>query len=115
MKCARIAVIRRSTVNGSTVKEEDFEFRNSLSPWLGQNIPNPFDQSTRIEYFVPEGVSQAQLQLTTSQGLIVALFPLPERGKGEITLEANLLTAGSYYYSLIVDGRLHQTKQMVIQ
>ena len=35
-------------------------------------------------------------------------------GEGSITISANELYAGTYLYSLIVDGRLIDTKQMII-
>lgn len=35
-------------------------------------------------------------------------------GKGDINVDASTLSSGAYQYSLIVDGKLFATKQMVI-
>jgi hypothetical protein len=34
------------------------------------------------------------------------------KGKGNVTIDASTLSSGTYQYSLIVDGKLIDTKQM---
>lgn len=81
---------------------------------LLQNQPNPFTQNTVVRYFIPEGVKQAELRITDSLGKLIKTIQLDMRGEGQTNLAANALSAGSYQYSLILDGKLSDTKQMVL-
>ena len=81
---------------------------------LGQNHPNPFDENTTIAYEIPEAVQNAFLQITSSKGEILKTIPLNTKGKGQVILESKTLTAGIYYYSLILDGVIKASQQMVL-
>ena len=81
---------------------------------LDQNAPNPFTGSTVIGYSLPKGVSSAQMQITDVSGNVLALIPL-SGGGGKSTLTASLSgrAAGTYMYSVIVNGKLVSTRQMI--
>lgn len=81
---------------------------------LLQNHPNPFNSTTDIQYFIPENTKSALLQITDAAGKIVKRIIIDHKGDGQITLEASGLSAGTYQYSLMLDGRLSATKQMVL-
>jgi len=81
---------------------------------LFQNQPNPFGGVTTIPYYLPQNVKNAQLQVFTIEGQEVVRMELSDRGNAEVTLDGNLLNAGIYTYSLIVDGQRYQTKRMVV-
>ncbi|MEM8528848.1 MAG: hypothetical protein AAGG68_29705 [Bacteroidota bacterium] len=81
---------------------------------LQQNAPNPFTEATNINYFIPEGTRSASLQVLDQNGRIIKHIPIQARGEGQITLQANLLSAGTYSYSLVLDGRVVETKRMVL-
>lgn len=81
---------------------------------LGQNQPNPFHQSTLIDYFLPENVQQASIQITALDGKILGQVNIDKTGKGQVDIQANTYPAGTYYYALIVDGVLIETKKMVL-
>jgi hypothetical protein len=83
-------------------------------PSLGQNIPNPFSGSTLISYYLPQGTSRATLSVSARNGSPVASFELNEPGFGQVSLDGSRLAAGIYFYSLMVDGRLIETRQMVV-
>jgi FtsZ-binding cell division protein ZapB len=83
-------------------------------PSLGQNIPNPFDGSTLISYYLPQGTTQATLSVSARNGSPVASFELNEPGFGQVSLDGSRLAAGIYFYSLTVEGRLIETRQMVV-
>ncbi len=85
-----------------------------VRPRLDQNLPNPFDQETRIGYYIPETVENAQLQIFSANGLQVELISIDTRHEGSTTLEARQLNPGIYFYSLILDGQLFDTKQMIL-
>ena len=81
---------------------------------LGQNSPNPFTGNTVIPVYVPETATQAGLQITDLQGRLLQSFSLTT-GYGNIELRAGQLTPGSYSYTLLVDGKVVDTRLMVIQ
>ncbi|MEO5571500.1 MAG: tail fiber domain-containing protein [Bacteroidia bacterium] len=80
---------------------------------LEQNSPNPFNQSTQIRYSVPAN-SSAQIIITSVDGKSVRNYAISGSGKGQITLNASELSAGSYTYSLNVNGKVIDSKTMVL-
>jgi hypothetical protein len=80
---------------------------------LEQNAPNPFNGTTTIGYSLPAGTGAAQMQITDISGRVIAVFALPAGG-GKNTLTANVsgYAAGTYYYSLVINGRIVNTRQM---
>jgi uncharacterized lipoprotein NlpE involved in copper resistance len=81
---------------------------------LQQNAPNPFTEATTITYFVPEGITEATVQIMNQSGRVLSVIPIDETGEGQITLQADLLSAGTYSYVLILDGQIVVSKQMVL-
>lgn len=81
---------------------------------LLQNSPNPFSEATTIAYFVPEGTAKAQLRITDMAGRVLRLETITGQGEGRLQLQAHSLAAGTYAYSLLVDGQVVETRQMVI-
>ena len=80
---------------------------------LGQNSPNPFTGNTVIPVFVPE-TATGRLADHRSAGSAAAVLSLTT-GYGNIELRAGQLTPGSYSYTLLVDGKVVDTRLMVIQ
>jgi hypothetical protein len=97
------------------------KYINNLQPlktkqvWLlAQNVPNPFTGNTSIAYYVPETAGQAHIKIANATG--VALFMAEVRlGNGVLEVDATQLAAGTYSYTLMVDGKVVDTKLMVIQ
>jgi hypothetical protein len=81
---------------------------------LYQNIPNPFSQSTQINYYVPYSAGSAVLQVTDMTGVIIKSVAVNSKGNGQLTLATNQLASGTYAYTLIVDGNIIDTKIMVL-
>jgi len=81
---------------------------------LSQNIPNPFNQTTTINYNLPQQFSSAKIMITDKSGKILKQVNISAKGTGSITLDASSLSSGAYQYSLYVDGRLTDTKQFVV-
>jgi hypothetical protein len=82
--------------------------------FLEQNIPNPFNKSSIIKYSLPKTFSNAQLVVTDKNGKTVKQIKVSGSGKGTLNIDATTLSAGTYNYSLIVDGRAISSKQMVL-
>lgn len=81
---------------------------------LEQNAPNPFTNSTVIRYHIPSSSKAAQIIISNATGNMVKTFTLAGKGAGSVTINANELAAGSYYYTLIVDGKKADSKQMIL-
>lgn len=87
---------------------------NSVNSYLGQNIPNPSTNTTQIPFSIAEPFTNAYLQITQlASGVILKDFPL-SKGQSTVNVSTSNLSAGSYYYSLIVNGKLIATKQMIV-
>ncbi|WP_171609458.1 tail fiber domain-containing protein [Limnovirga soli] len=87
---------------------------SSIDASLSQNIPNPFNNYTVIRYQVPQQSKQAVINITAADGKIVKLINLSAKNNGQLNLQTSELAAGTYRYSLIVDGKLIDTKTMVL-
>jgi hypothetical protein len=81
---------------------------------LEQNVPNPFTHSTSIGYTLPQQFATAQITITDNDGKTLKTVSVSGSGKGVLNVDAATLVSGAYYYSLIVDGKLVATKQMVL-
>ncbi|MEZ4992951.1 MAG: tail fiber domain-containing protein [Saprospiraceae bacterium] len=79
---------------------------------LDQNQPNPFSGSTAISYFIPDSVRKAEIRFTDATGRVLRSMIVSERGQGKTILETAQLSQGIYFYSLVLDGELVDTKKM---
>lgn len=81
---------------------------------LYQNNPNPFTEATIISYIVPVEAQQASIYIYNMAGEQLNKYDISAFGEGYVTIRANELYAGTFLYSLVVDGKLIDTKQMII-
>ena len=81
---------------------------------LYQNTPNPFNQTTKISYELPVDTKEAALYIYNMQGLQIEEYQIFTFGSGAITISGGHLDAGMYLYSLVADGQLIDTKQMIL-
>lgn len=88
------------------------EAANKKKGKLYQNIPNPFSDETTIHYFLPEMASDAEIVLYDNSGKTIEVILLQNKGNGSVTIDLSKLASGAYSYSLIVDGKLADTKRM---
>lgn len=86
----------------------------SDAPRLMQNTPNPFSQNTIIGYFLPTDTREATIRVYDMNGAEIAVYPIVSFGQGELTINGGTFRAGMYLYSLIADGQLMDTKQMIL-
>ncbi|MBS1594868.1 MAG: tail fiber domain-containing protein [Bacteroidetes bacterium] len=80
---------------------------------LLQNVPNPFSGQTTISYVLNTGTA-AYMDINSLDGKLLKHLELTSKGKGAVTLNASELSAGTYTYSMYVDGQVVDTKIMVI-
>lgn len=90
---------------------------NSLSdskPLLKQNRPNPFNNVTTIECYLPQDVKSSYLCIYDLQGKQMLKVDINERGAVNAEIVASSLAPGMYIYSLIADGNEIDSKRMII-
>ena len=81
---------------------------------LYQNVPNPFSETTTIEYVLPATVEQAQLIVYDMNGRQLMKFNDLEAGTGIVKIEGKALKAGMYLYALLANDQIISTKRMVL-
>ncbi len=88
---------------------------------MGQNVPNPFASTTTIRYTLPKKFTTAQIVITDMKGRTIKQANLPAgrqgisgAGTGALNIEASMLPPGTYNYSLFVNGKLIEAKQMIV-
>jgi hypothetical protein len=82
---------------------------------LFQNYPNPFNPMTTISYVLPSA-AQVELNVYNLQGQLVQSLVNGKQDKGMHKTEFNGadLTSGMYAYNLKVDGKVVQSKKMLL-
>lgn len=81
---------------------------------LFQNIPNPFNQTTTIQYQLPAHIKHAKICIYNLNGKQLKSYDIREGGNGSLTIYANDLDAGMYLYTLIVNHQPMDTKRMIL-
>jgi len=67
-----------------------------------------------INYSLPPNFVRAQIIITDKTGKTLKTVTVSGSGKGSLRVDASTLSSGAYQYSLVVDGKLVATKQMVL-
>lgn len=101
--------------NNNSIASQDVELKDEQSVILESNVPNPFAEQTTISYFLPDNVKKAQMLFYNVQGKLIQSVDLNERGKGNLNVFAQDLSSGIYTYTLVVDGKVFETKKMIKQ
>ena len=78
------------------------------------NNPNPFSNTTIISYTLPDKFDKATLIVTDKGGKTLQQAALYGKGPGNYSLNAANLSAGTYQYSLLIDGKIANSSQFVI-
>jgi len=83
---------------------------------LEQNIPNPWNTITVIHYYLPitNSTNNAIIYIYDLQGLQKKAIKLSDTGYGSVSINSSELAAGMYYYTLVVDKNIIDTKRMLL-
>jgi len=81
---------------------------------IGQNYPNPLNQSTTIRYSVPEeGIVILKVYNITGNEVATLVSENKQAGNYEVTFDATNLSSGVYFYRIQARS-FSQTKKMII-
>jgi len=108
-------------IPSTTGNVQDVAFSSSplggqgVSPILYQNSPNPFGTGgTKINYYLPEGSPDAAIVFYDNYGNELKEVPLTQTGNGTLNINPDNLSNGIYSYSLLVEGKIVDTKKMIL-
>lgn len=80
---------------------------------LFQNTPNPFNESTKISFILPENTTNAYIGIFDMTGKMLKKIAIsPE--ETSVSINGWELGEGMFLYTLMVDGRDIDTKRMLI-
>lgn len=78
---------------------------------LEQNVPNPFNRETVIRFNA--GGDNVSIGIYDLAGRQLQAIPV-KKGEKQISVSASTLTPGTYIYNLRVDGKLIDSKKMIV-
>lgn len=81
---------------------------------LYQNSPNPFSVDTEISLLIPETSRSASVIIYNLEGKQLKAIPVGDHGKTSVAIRRNEMSAGMYIYALIVDGKVVDSKKMIL-
>ena len=106
-QCSPCSAVTNQAISQSSVVLTD-------ASTLQQNVPNPFTHTTTIGYTLPQKFTSAQIVITDKNGVTIKSVNISGIGKGNINVDASILSSGAYQYSLMIDGKVIATKRMVL-
>ncbi|MBC8172263.1 MAG: tail fiber domain-containing protein, partial [Chitinophagales bacterium] len=112
-KLEQVTVINAASLQEQQTLQTVVVTTENNIPLLWQNAPNPFTGRTNIQYYVPENVSSSYIIISAQNGNVIFSFQTAT-GYGSVELNASVLPPGAYQYSLMVNGQVADTKQMLI-
>ncbi len=111
----RLAKLEAMMTAGKSIADGKLQNVELSSASLEQNVPNPpVGNATRITYNIPKAAIKAELILTDVYGKKLKQITLTNKGKGNVNVDTSGLAAGTYSYTLLVDGKVIETKKMVV-
>jgi len=80
---------------------------------LGDNIPNPFNNTTTIPYSLPEGIEKAFINVYEITGKKISSYEVNNKGN-KIVISSEKMENGVYIYKLETKGITLGSRKMVI-
>ncbi len=107
-----------TVTGGDTITYTSINQTSSSIPdkfFLGQNYPNPFNINSKIKFQISK-LSNIKLKVFDITGREVRMLVNQKLNAGtyETDFDGSSYSSGIYFYSLIVDGKLIDTKKMVL-
>ena len=80
---------------------------------ISQNTPNPFTGQSTVRVSVPDDASDAYVDILTLNGASLKRIPV-SNGLSEVSLSSFEFAPGTYLYTLVVNGKVSETRRMVV-
>ena len=80
---------------------------------ISQNTPNPFTGKSTVRVSVPDDASDAYIDILTLNGASVKRIPV-SNGLSEVSLSSFDFAPGTYLYTLVVNGKVSETRRMIV-
>lgn len=109
---ARIARLEALVLGDKTQRVDNIDRVNGVK--LGQNSPNPTGIGTSIDYSLPKDMTNANLVVVDLKGRTVSTQAITDQS-GVVELNTSVWAAGTYIYSIVVEGRAVARKKMIVQ
>jgi len=87
---------------------------NLTSAFLKASIPNPAQGTALIQYYVPQNSRTANIVFTDIKGAIIKSISISNKGEGQTNVNTAAWTAGTYTYTLYINGTQTDSKKLVI-
>ncbi|WP_271765849.1 T9SS type A sorting domain-containing protein [Aquimarina algiphila] len=107
-------LISRLEALEQSITSQDTSTKSNM-PVLYQNIPNPFNSTSRIKYYLPDSITNASVVFSDMTGKVFSTISLKQTGDGELYINSDGLASGTYFYTLYVGSQKIDTKKMVIE
>ncbi len=104
------SAVDQGIVTGSLVSIQ----KSSSIAILKQNVPNPFNENTLINYYIPTFESYAMINVYDLGRSQIKSYQVNQTGEGEIIIPASELDPGIFIYNLIVDGKEIDSKKLML-
>lgn len=112
----QIEILKQELKNLRTQLQEEHTDIQGFNPiQLDQNAPNPANGQTSIKYQINRTFKTAELRITNATGQLLKTLELGTKSFGSIAIQTDNLPAGTYQYTILVDGQIMQTKSMIVQ
>ena len=83
--------------------------------YFSGTYPKPFESFTKIDYYIDKNVNEAKILVYDMNGSTIYNYNLGERGlQASLSINKDNLTSGIYFYTLITDGVIIGTKNMIV-
>lgn len=80
---------------------------------ISQNTPNPFTGQSTVRVSVLDDASDAYIDILTLNGASVKRIPV-SNGLSEVSLSSFEFAPGTYLYTLVVNGKVSETRRMIV-
>jgi trimeric autotransporter adhesin len=87
---------------------------NTFKAYLEQSTPNPTQGTVLIHYYVPQNSRTANLVFTDIKGAILKSLTISTKGAGQLTINTVAWAAGTYTYTLYINGTQTDSKKLVV-
>ncbi|QXP60229.1 tail fiber domain-containing protein [Olleya sp. HaHaR_3_96] len=104
-----------TVLNEVLEKQKEGAFiEENVSVSLSQNIPNPFADTAKIRYSLPESYGDGVLMISDLQGKALNTIALKVGLDQVLEISSEKLQNGIYLYSMVVEGKVLKTRRFVI-